>query len=340
MMTSPRIQTMHRGIVFLLGLVLLLLISTAYAQRTNGLEAIESGSFGPQMDAPGATRSIRVVVWNIERGSQLPQVIDFLLQANPDLILLQEADLNARRTHHLDIARNLAEKLKMNYVFGREFQELTQGSLTSPAYHGQATLSRWPLSNPRLIRFREQSNFWHPRWYVPRMAMFQRRLGGRMALVCDVNIAGRTLVAYNLHLESRGNDRLRRAQLFEVLHDSRRYGSEVPLIVAGDMNFDVSQGDASGRIHQEQLRNAIEAKVPTAPSSLFHRGRPIDWILTGGPVQDADLRVYRSVSGSDHFPLSITLVLQGLASEKTTGRVAQSAPPQSTPLLVPDRTID
>jgi len=36
----------------------------------------------------------------------------------------------------------------MNYVFGREFQELTQGSRAAPAYHGQATLSRWPLSSP------------------------------------------------------------------------------------------------------------------------------------------------------------------------------------------------
>jgi len=27
----------------------------------------------------------------------------------------------------------------MNYVFAREFQELTQGSAASPAFHGQAT---------------------------------------------------------------------------------------------------------------------------------------------------------------------------------------------------------
>ena len=29
----------------------------------------------------------------------------------------------------------------MNYVFGCEFQELTQGSRRSPEFHGQATLS-------------------------------------------------------------------------------------------------------------------------------------------------------------------------------------------------------
>jgi len=302
--------------------MLLLLVSTAYAQHMNGLEEIDSGSFSSPAQRLGPPpSSIRVVVWNIERGLQLPRVIEFLRRANPDIVLLQEADLNARRTHYQDIAREIAKQLQMNYVFGREFQELTQGSPASPAYHGQATLSRWPLSNPRVIRFREQSNFWRPRWYLPRMELFQERLGGRMALVCDVNVAGQTIVAYNLHLESRGNDLLRRAQLFEVLEDTRRYGPEVPLIVGGDMNFDVSQGDAPELIRDAEFRNAFAetAPTPTAPSSLLHRGRPIDWILTGGPVQDADARVYPSVSASDHFPLSLTLALQPVVSRNASG---------------------
>ena len=42
---------------------------------------------------------IRVVDWNIDRGLKLEGIIDFLASANADLILLQEADLNAKRTH-------------------------------------------------------------------------------------------------------------------------------------------------------------------------------------------------------------------------------------------------
>ncbi len=63
-------------------------------------------------------------------------------------------DLNARRTHRLNIAEEIARKLEMNYVFGHEFQELVQGPKDSPAYHGQATLSKWPISNAQLIRLR------------------------------------------------------------------------------------------------------------------------------------------------------------------------------------------
>lgn len=293
------------------GLMVLLLNMAASAQQGD-LPEIESDTFAPTTPLLVFPGSIRVVVWNVERGMNLSQVVDFLQAASPDLVLLQEVDLNARRTHHLDVAREIAQNLRMNYVFGREFQELTQGSATSPAYHGQATLSRWPLSNPRLIRFHKQSNAWRPRWYLPRMKLFQERLGGRMALVCEVNVAGQILVAYNLHLESRGSDGLRRAQLFEVLDDSRQYGSEVPLIVAGDMNFDLSQVHSTERIKDARLRNpfAAASPAPTAPSSLFHRGRPIDWILISGPVQEDAASVHQLVSGSDHFPLSLTLSFQ------------------------------
>lgn len=292
-------------------LILLLLTPTASAGQAD-LSDIESGSFAASARSLGSPRSIRIVVWNIERGLQLSQVVTFLRAANPDVVLLQEVDLNARRTHHLDVARDIAQKLGMNYVFGREFQELTQGSTTSPAYHGQATLSRWPLSNPRLIRFHEQSNAWRPRWYLPRIKLFQERLGGRMALVCEVNVAGKKLVTYNLHLESRGSNGLRSAQLFEVLDDSRLYGSEVPLIVAGDMNFDVSRGDSTERIKDAQFRNPFgdTTPAPTAPSSFLRHGRPIDWILTTGPIHEDGARVHQSASGSDHFPLSLTLSFQ------------------------------
>jgi hypothetical protein len=75
------------------------------------------------------------------------------------------------------LRREISQKLQMNYIFGREFQELTQGSSRSPAYHGQATLARWPLSNPRILRFQKQSNFWRPHWFPPEIDPFQERIG-------------------------------------------------------------------------------------------------------------------------------------------------------------------
>jgi endonuclease/exonuclease/phosphatase family metal-dependent hydrolase len=270
---------------------------------------IEVGNFAPRGPVPGPHASIRIVDWNINRGLQLNGIIEFLSSTKADLIMLQEVDLNARRTRHLNIAREISQKLEMNYIFGREFQELTQGPRTSPAYHGQATLSPWPLSQSRILRFRRQSSFWRPRWFLPEIPLFQERVGGRMALVSNVSVAGRALVAYNLHLESRGNDNLRCSQLEECFDDVGRYKSAIPIIVAGDLNLDASQSVADRLIRQAHFHRAFSDQPvrTTPPRSLFDRGQVIDWILTRGSVEAAGLQVHSSVSASDHYPLSLKM---------------------------------
>jgi len=272
------------------------------------MQEIETGNFSPPRLVLIPPDSIRVVNWNINRGLRLQPVMEFLASTKADVVLLQESDLNARRTHHLNIAREIAQKLQMNYVFGREFQELTQGSRASPAYHGQATLSRWPLSNPRIIRFQKQSNFWRPRWFLPEIGPFQERIGGRLALVSEANIAGRTIVTYNLHLESKGDDALRCSQIDETLQDARRYDTSTSVALAGDFNLDMSTGPASTALNQAQFQDAFENRhAPTTPDSFLEPGRTIDWIFTRGPIRASQPQVGRSVSASDHYPLLITL---------------------------------
>jgi endonuclease/exonuclease/phosphatase family metal-dependent hydrolase len=272
------------------------------------MQEIETGNFSPPRLVLIPPDSIRLVNWNINRGLRLQRVIEFLVGAKADVILLQESDLNARRTHHLNVAKEIAQKLQMNYVFGREFQELTQGSRASPAYHGQATLARWPLSNSRILRFHKQSNFWRPRWFLPEIEPFQERIGGRLALVCETAIAGKKLVTYNLHLESRGDDALRCSQIEESLEDARRYDISTPVVLAGDFNLDVSREPASTAISQAQFQDAFANRhASTTPASFLDPGRTIDWIFTRGPVRVSQPMVHRSSSASDHFPLSITL---------------------------------
>jgi endonuclease/exonuclease/phosphatase family metal-dependent hydrolase len=277
--------------------------------NVNSDREIEVGNFAPRRLVLWPPSSICIVNWNINRGLRLDGILDFLTEVRADLILLQESDLNARRTHRLNIAREIAQKLAMNYVFGREFQELTQGSNSSPAYHGQATLSRWPLSNPRIIRFERQSTFWRPRWFLPDIQPLQERIGGRMALVAETSVGGRVLVSYNLHLESRGDDRLRCSQLEECLKDALQYRSVMPVVLAGDLNMDVSRTGADGALSQAFFQSAFSQSLDrtTAPHSLFDRGRTIDWVFTRGPIKTTRARVHTSVTASDHYPLSLQL---------------------------------
>jgi len=270
---------------------------------------IVTGDFAPHRWIVSAPRSLRIVDWNIERGQQLQGVTDFLGGLNADILILQEVDLNARRTHHLNIAEAIARKLEMNYVFGREFQELAQGSKESPAYHGQATLSKWPISKPRLIRFSRQSHFWQPRWFLPNIEPFQERLGGRVALVAQINVAGNKFVTYNLHLESRGSDALRISQLREVLSDATSYDEECPVIVAGDLNLDASREPAALTLAGAGFQDAVASpRTATTPAhGLFEGRRRIDWAFIRGPLRSSSGRVHGNVKASDHYPISFML---------------------------------
>ena len=272
------------------------------------MQEIVTGNFVPFRWVIWPPGSLRIVDWNIDRGLQLQAVIDFLASTNADILILQEVDLNARRTHRLNIAEEIARKLQMDYVFGREFEELVQGSKASPAYHGQAILAKWPISNPRLIRFSRQSHFWQPRWYLPRIEPFQERLGGRIALVADINVAGSKLVIYDLHLESRANDELRFSQAQEVLSDAARQDPRCPLVIAGDLNLDASKGAASAFATAGFQEAIAEPHTPTTPSHrLFEPGRRIDWAFVRGPIRAGSGRVHNQVKASDHYPISFTL---------------------------------
>jgi endonuclease/exonuclease/phosphatase family metal-dependent hydrolase len=270
---------------------------------------IVTGNFAPPWWIVSAPKSLRIVDWNIDRGQQLQGVMDFLAGVNADIVTLQEVDINARRTHRLNIAETIARKLRMNYVFGREFQELVQGSKDSPAYHGQATLSKWPILKPRLIHFSRQSHFWQPHWFLPKIEPFQERLGGRIALVAQINVAGRKFLTYNLHLESRGSNALRVSQLQEVLSDATHCDSDCPVLVAGDFNLDASKAPVALQLAKARFQDAVASPAsPTTPSHvLFEGSRRIDWAFVRGPLQASSGHIHSNVRASDHYPISFIL---------------------------------
>jgi endonuclease/exonuclease/phosphatase family metal-dependent hydrolase len=266
-------------------------------------------NFAPAQWLSWPRGSIRIVDWNIDRGLELESIMDFLGSTHADVFILQEVDINAKRTDRVNVAQEIARKLRLNYVFGREFVELTQGTKTSPAYHGQATLSPWKLSKARVIHFQRQSDFWKPRWFKPTLSTFQDRLGGRIALVAEVCIPGIAVTCYNLHLESRSNDELRVAQLEEVLQDAANCDSTQPVIVAGDLNLNASKPAIADALTRIGFRDVVPtSRVPTTPARhLLEAGRHIDWAFVRGQVQGNSGKVHRSVKGSDHFPISFEL---------------------------------
>ena len=274
------------------------------------MEDIWAGDFTTRSTGEARPQEIRVVNWNIDRGLQFDAIADFLACQRADLVLLQEVDVGTRRTRCRNIAEELAIRLRMNYVFGCEFEELSQQTGNGRAFHGQATLSRYPQANARLIRFRRQSNFWRPRWFLPRTEPFQVRLGGRIALITDVEISeGETSKVYNLHLESRGNDKLRLSQLQDAVCDARKHTARDALVLAGDFNFDVLHHKSAATLAERAgLRNAMGASnANTTAGGFLKRRQRIDWALVSGPIRASDVRVHLEVQASDHYPISFSI---------------------------------
>jgi len=263
------------------------------------LTQISKGDFTP----PRALESVRVVDWNIDRGTRLEQISAVLERERPDLCLLQEVDRFDRRSGNQDVAKDLAHRLNLNYVFGPSWQELSQGSAERPAIQGQAILTRLPLRNVRILKFRRQSGWWQPRPYIPNMPIMQRRLGGRIALVAELEMQGRLLVVYDVHLESRSLGSLQSEQMDEILADSRRYPAGTSILLGGDFNTKYNAGAFLRKLDGDGWRNAFGDRTPRT-HAIFGN---LDWIVTRGPIETRDARVVRGSRGSDHFPVAALL---------------------------------
>ncbi len=242
--------------------------------------------------------------WNIERGEHLDRVLAAIRETKPDLCILQEVDLGARRTEGKDIAQELAKASGMNYAFAPEFRELGQSTENGPAYHGQATLTTMPVRSSRVLRFEHQSGFWKPRrLMISALPILQRREGSRIGLVSEIMNGEHPLVVYNLHLESRGDEHLRLLQLNEVLSDAGRYPKETPVIIAGDFNTMSRFSPVIPRLQDAGYRSAFgDRRVRT---HVIYGA--LDWVFVRGDVKFEEPRVLRELHASDHDAIEVAL---------------------------------
>lgn len=253
----------------------------------------------------GRLRSIRIATWNIERGVELQRIAPELQQNAADLLMLQEVDWNAVRSGRLDVAKELADRLRMNVSYAIEFEELSQ-ERGGKAFIGQATLTRLPIRASRVLRFEKQSGFWKPHDWIPSsIPLLQRRLGSRMALVTELEFAGRPLVVYNAHLESRSLGVLQSEQLDEMLADLKRYPTDRPVIIGGDLNTKYFPSSFLHKLERAGFHNATGERIERTHQVMM----TLDWILARG-VKIEDGTVRRDLKGSDHYPVYAELVAE------------------------------
>jgi endonuclease/exonuclease/phosphatase family metal-dependent hydrolase len=248
----------------------------------------------PDREAASAlAETLTLVSWNIAYGRKCEQHADVLASLEPDVCLLQEVDVECRRSGFRNVARWLADELHMNWLFAGEFQEIGQGRPGAAALTGQAILSRYAISAPSVIPFPHQARL---RW---RASPWQPRRGARMALRAET--AG--LRVYNAHIESGKNDAFRRKQLAHLVAEEEAFAtSSEPVVIAGDFNSGpFGHVRVLDTLHDRGFRDALNGDPGSRRTSVSRR-HALDWILVR-QLTVSSAGVAARHSGSDHFPV-------------------------------------
>ena len=240
----------------------------------------------PTPDA--AARQLRTVSYNIKHGLgndgriDLERTAELLRNLGPDIVGLQEVDLNARRSGQIDQAKYLGEQLGLNSAFGK-FMDFQGGQ------YGMAMLSRHPIEEVREIALPEGNE-------------------PRIALACKIQIPDdEPLWVVNVHFDWIADDTVRFEQasrLAEHLADLDRY------LLLGDFN------DVAGS-RTLDLLSATGLPETRPPHDRFtfsatNPAREIDFIycFPGGAWQVNRYRVIPAPLTSDHRPVLAVLERQ------------------------------
>lgn len=234
----------------------------------------ETGSFAA--DPGQGSGRLGALVFNIERGVNLQETIDFLRYSEEirpyDIIFANELDDGMLRSHDKCVAREIAEALGLNYAWGLEFIELANPE-EPKGLHGNAVFSRFPIVWAETFRLPEENN-----WYFDR----QKRIGGRNAIFVKLDVGGKEVGAVSIHLENRTDGPGRRRQIRAILDEAERVFPGIPVVMGGDLNTNTFDGRSVPAIqflsdHVSYLQDQIEHVEEYEPCLQDYLAAGYDW---------------------------------------------------------------
>lgn len=243
---------------------------------------------------------IRLVTFNVHSGRDLPALAESIgahpTLRNADIFLLQE--IESYESEGASRTRKLAEALQFNYVYAPARATDEGGT------HGLAILSRFPLSDIEVLPLKQYDLNYKTR--------------RRIALAATLDVAGRPLRVYNLHLDTRLNTKDRLEQLRPVV-EAALAQPVADVVIGGDFNTNafrwlfhvlpIFRSDQAGAVDDFMKENGFE--TPFAEAGPTSRKRLLRFRLDslysqGLPV--GKFGVERSVESSDHVPLWMELL--------------------------------
>ncbi|HYD53002.1 MAG TPA: endonuclease/exonuclease/phosphatase family protein [Gemmatimonadaceae bacterium] len=244
----------------------------------------------PRAPAP---RELTVLVYNVHAGKDaagkdnLERVAALVREVDADVVLLQELDVNTRRSGGVDQPSVLSRLAGRQVVFGPIFDY--QGG-----QYGIGVLSRWPITGDSVVRLIVNPP--------------QPRAGGayepRIALRARIATPWGPLTVVNTHIDASREDTYRRQEVSTILAVARAaVATGVPTLVGGDMNSEPGSA-VQDSARAGGLRDAWP-ECGRGDSLTFPAGtgvKRIDYLYLTGGIRCSDARVLRS-DASDHSPV-------------------------------------
>jgi|GEM_PF-589458 len=252
-----------------------------------------SGTPAPPPDDDGGEPSVsggtlRVMSYNIKVGleSSLAAVAQAVTTEKPDIVGLQEVDELTNRSGKVRQTEELSKLAKLPHrYFGANFA-------FDGGQYGLAILSRFPLTNTRVIRMdahTQRGNGYEP----------------RIAVAADVTAYGKEITFVTMHASLHGEERGGNAQrVLAALGTARR-----PTVIVGDMNE--TRDNAIGKAftgagfvdaHYEKTTNPLAGW--TTPASF--PTRRIDFVYKDKGFGPTKFSWVPGTKASDHRPVMVT----------------------------------
>ncbi|MBI1243708.1 MAG: endonuclease/exonuclease/phosphatase family protein [Alphaproteobacteria bacterium] len=214
-------------------------VATSFRKAFDSISALHCVEVRAPADARALGQRARIAFWNAERLKYEAASAELLGGLGADVLMLCELDLGMIRSQNRHTIRDLADTLGQGYVFGVEFVELGLGDLreqkafagqpNEAGLHGGGFVSGAMLERPALVRLETSG-----RWFDG--AFHERRVGGRIAMLAEIRLAGARVLLASVHYESHTGPADRLVQTEKLLAEIDAHSPGVPVLIGGDFN--------------------------------------------------------------------------------------------------------
>lgn len=220
------------------------------------------------------------------------RIADVIAAYEPDVVALQELDVARERSHGVDQARILAERLKMSFHFHPALSQLSE-------HYGDAILSRLPMT---LVK----------KGILPTTTS-RLAFEPRGALLVRLDVAGQAVFLLNTHLGLSWDERLAQTEALLGPEWMPLAIRQSRIILCGDLN--ALPGSLVHRTFNRRLHDVQPWTFQNWPQATFPSRFPLirlDYIFINDRLKAEKVQVPHSPQtrcASDHLPLIADLQL-------------------------------